>query len=145
MVLASGTPDPSSLPFTSFGPYTFLVVVAWLLWFAAKEYRKGRAEDVEAAREEATRQKVRADTIEGDYGRQIAGLKQDLENLQGEVERLRDTHIRETAKAHEKTERWMIATFSHRAMLIEHGFEPPPLPAEESLPEPPLPHEENVT
>ena len=90
--------SPTSIPFTSFGPYTFLVVIAWLLWFAGKEYRKGRAEEVDAHKEEATRQRARADTIEIDLNRQNSGLRDDLTNLGREVESLRDNHINETAQ-----------------------------------------------
>lgn len=128
MIPLASSVDPTSLPFTSFGPYTFLVVIAWLLWFAAKEYRKGRAEEVDAHKEEATRQRVRADTIEIDLNRQVAGLKDDLANLQREVESLRDNHIAETARAHAKTERWMQGYFHLRTILIEQGLDPGPPP-----------------
>lgn len=135
--------DPTGIPFTQFGPYTFLVVIAWLLWFAAKEFRKGRVEEVDAHKEEAIKQRTRADTIEIDLNRQVSGLKQDMENLQGEVERLRDNHINETAKAHAKTERWMQGYFHLRTLLIEQGLDPGPPPEDPNHEAPVLKEQES--
>lgn len=141
MINLASPADPSGIPFTSFGPYTFLVVIAWLLWYAAKEYRKGRAEEVDAHKEEAIRQRARADAIEVDLNRQMGGLKSDLENLQKEVETLRDSHIKETARAHAKTERWMQGYFHLRTLLIEQGINPGPPPEDinHDAPEVPAP------
>ena len=135
IVAMSSPTDPTGFPIASYGPYTFLVAIAWLVWFAAKEFRKGRAEEVEAYKQKAIEAETRANTIEIDLKRQASGLKEDLTNLGHEVETLRDNHIEETARAHAKTERWMRGYFYLRTLLIEKGVNPGPPPEED----PPVP------
>ena len=103
------------------GPYGFLVVIAFCLFWGLREWRKGREVDIAGHRRRAEEAERRADTaeaakdaLEDKQARDTSVLVTKIEGLQSEIQSLREAHYREL-------ERVMSKYYSARQKLIEQG------------------------
>lgn len=103
--------DPTA--FTSAGPFGFIALAALALWWAAREYRKGRDADVDEARAAALEEKQRADAATA----RADGLYEDLQE-----ERAR--RFAGAEKAAREKEQLRIEKNRYRRWLIDLGHNP---------------------
>ena len=95
--------DPRFLDALLAGPFGFLVIIAVLLWWAAKDYRKGREEDVSGEKERADKAEAERDTLDGQVAQQRLERRRETEALHAQI-------------------------FQLRQMLIDRGVRPEELP-----------------
>lgn len=115
--------DPtSSIPGDIYsGPYGFLVAIAFLLWLAAKEWRKARQEDVAHERELRQKAEAERDANGARASSDITKLNEKVDALTAEITALKDQSRRDREAA---LERYYLA----RQMLIERGVSPEEIP-----------------
>jgi flagellar biosynthesis/type III secretory pathway M-ring protein FliF/YscJ len=96
--------DPTT--FTQAGPLGVLLFVALAIWYAAREWTKGRRIDVDEARAEAAAQKARADQLEDELNTE------------------RDRRITESRAAHQRLEDHIAKEYALREYLRRIGVDP---------------------
>lgn len=120
--------DPSLPTELVAGPYGFLVVIFFCLFWGLREWRKGREVDVDNQKkraEEAERRadaaEARADTLDNENEQKTTILLAKIEGLKTEIQSLRDGHFREL-------ERSMAKYYECRRLLMEQGVPPERIP-----------------
>lgn len=84
------------------GPYGFLVAIAFFLWLAAREWRRGREIDVST------------------YRADVAQLQDDLADVKADLAALRDDNAVQSRRAALREEALIRENASLRALLAEH-------------------------
>ncbi len=120
--------DPSLPAALLAGPYGFLVVIFFCLFWGLREWRKGRDVDVAAQRKRAEEAEQRADIAETQRDTLETKAQQDsnilvskVEALQGEIRTLRETNFREVERAMEKY-------YAARAKMQADGYKMEDIP-----------------
>lgn len=86
------------------GPYGFLVAIAFFLYLAAREYRRGRQVDVVTYQDDIVQLSARLKARDEAHRLELAGSNDDLADVKADLAGLRDENakqLREAALARE--------------------------------------------
>ena len=121
---------------TLLAPAGGLVVAAGLLLQAARTYREARNVDVEGAKEQANRHKLRAEAAEAERDDAVSRLDTRIKTLEAQIDDLRERNDKDIAEERKGRDdavselRDLLASerrkvYRRDLMLAEHGLKPP--------------------
>ena len=115
--------DPSAFPGDIYaGPYGFLVAIAFFIYLAAREFRRGRQIDVQTYQGDLKELNDRLQRRDEEHKQEVADLNDSIEDLKADLRALRDESMQAARLAARKQEELIRENAALRALLATNGI-----------------------